>query len=263
LGALCVVREQEAPFDPDEIRSLTLLANAAAIAITNARLTASARQEAGRAAASAEREQLAAELHDHLAQTLSFLNLKTDQLQGLFVTGARDEGIRELMHMKSAIETAYAQVRTALTGLRQPPPDAADLAEKLAAAVAEFRIASGVAAQFFVADPTALALQPTAQPQILHIVREALTNVRRHAQAQQVQVRVNRSKGTATFVVEDNGRGFDPQARMGDHHMGLMIMRTRAERSGGQLLIDSAPGSGTKIVVHLPLAGQTGQKENG
>ena len=96
---------------------------------------------------------------------------------------------------------------------------------QLAACVAEFRITSGVAAQFIVADPTALALQPVAQTQILHIVREALTNIRRHAQAHHVQVHMDRSEGMATLVMEDDGRGFDPQAGMGDHHMGLMIMR--------------------------------------
>jgi two-component system nitrate/nitrite sensor histidine kinase NarX len=257
LGALCVVRDHDKSFDPEQTRSLALLANAAAIAIANARLAATARQEAARSASCAERERLAAELHDHLAQTLSFLNLKADRLQELLAAGFTAESAHELARMKAAIATAYNQVRAALAGLQQPTAVADDLAEKLTACLAEFRTTAGLAADLLVTDPTALALPPVTQIQVLHIVREALTNVRRHAQAQHVCVRIERIDDTACFTVEDDGRGFDPQAIVGDHHLGLAIMRTRAERSGGHFALVSAPGAGTKIVVHLPCGTQS------
>lgn len=253
LGALCVVREQEAPFDHDQTRSLLLLANAAAIAITNARLAVQARQEAARVAACTEREVLAAELHDHLAQTLGFLNLKADRLQALLANENLAEPASELAQMKDAIATAYAQVRMALTGLRQPPSTAADLAKKLTACVDEFRAQSGLPLALSIADSTALALPEATQTQLLHIVREALTNIRRHAQARTVRLRVERSQQLACFTLEDDGCGFDPSSERSDHHLGLTIMRTRAERSGGQLQISSTPGKGTKIEVYLPL----------
>lgn len=253
LGALCLVRDQATPFDVDQMRSLTLLANAAAIAITNARLAADARQAAAQAAACAERAQLAAELHDHLAQTLGYLNLKTDQLQTLLDTGDGMESAHMLTQIKSAITDAYSQVRTLLTGLRRPPSDAADLAEKLAECVAGFRTDTGTTIDLVITDQAALALPLVGQTQVLHIIREALTNVQRHARALHVRVCVARIGEMACFTVEDDGCGFDPCAMIGDHHLGLMIMRTRAERSGGQLLIESAPGAGTKLQLCLPL----------
>lgn len=253
LGALCLVRDKTAPFDADQMRSLMLLANAAAIAITNARLAASARQAAACAAACAERAQLAAELHDHLAQTLGYLNLKTDQLQAFLDTGDGMESAHVLTQIKSAITDAYSQVRTLLTGLRCPPSDAADLAEKLAECVAGFRTDTGTTIDLVITDQADLALPLVTQTQVLHIIREALTNVQRHARAQRVRVCVECSGEMACFTVEDDGCGFDPDAAIGDHHLGLMIMRTRAERSGGQLLIDSATGAGTKLRLRLPL----------
>jgi len=263
LGALCLVRDETAPFDTDQMRGLMLLANAAAIAITNARLAASARQAAACAAACTERAQLAAELHDHLAQTLGFLNLKSDQLQTALEAGNFTTSAAELKQIKSAITDAYTQVRTLLTGLRRPPSAAADLAEKLAECVASLHTDTGPTIELVIADQAALALPSTTQTQVLHIIREALTNVLRHAQAQRVRVCVECRGEMACFTVEDDGCGFDPDAAIGDHHLGLMIMRTRAERSGGQLLIDSAPGAGTKLHLYLPLPARVDQKGDG
>jgi two-component system nitrate/nitrite sensor histidine kinase NarX len=134
------------------------------------------------------------------------------------------------------------------------------LAEKLADCVASLRTDSGLTIDLMIIDQTALALPPATQTQILHIIREALTNVQRHAQAQRVRVCVVRKGEMAWFTVEDDGCGFDPDTTIGDHHLGLMIMRTRAERSGGQLLIASAPGAGTKLQLRLPLPTQVDQE---
>lgn len=104
-----------------------------------------------------------------------------------------------------------------------------------------------------ITDQAALALPPVTQTQVLHIVREALTNVQRHARARRARVYVECSGEMARFTVEDDGCSFDPDAAIGDHHWGLIIMRPHAERSGGQLLIDSASGAGTKLRLRLPL----------
>lgn len=262
LGALCVVRPQQAGFDPDETRALTLLANAAAIAIANARLVEAEHQQARQTAALAERERLAAELHDNLAQTLSFLNLKTDRLTEMLAAGrAADAGL-ELARMKTALNRAYGQVRAALVGLREPAaaePDresAQSLAQKLTNDVAEFRQTSGLPVDLTIADPTGLTLPDVSRRQALHIVREALANIRRHARAQQVWVQVERVNGEACFTVEDDGCGFDPAGVGGDAHLGLTIMRARVERSGGRLTVDSAPNKGTRIIAHFPLQTQ-------
>ncbi len=253
LGALCVVRGHDAPFDADETRALTLLANSAAIAIANARLIEAGRQQTERAATLAERERLAAELHDNLAQTLGLLKLKIDRVQEIVAIGSKAEADDELKRMKSIVGEAYGQVRAALIGLREPTPSNDDLIDQLSACVNDFRAASGLAAELVVADPTAPGISHTAQTQVPLIVREALINVRKHAQAQHVVVRIDRSSGEALFAVEDDGQGFDRQHEAGDGHLGMSIMRTRAERSGGQLSIDSAPGHGTRVVARFPI----------
>lgn len=251
LGALCVVRQPHQPFDANETRALTLLANSAAIAIANARLAEERRRQTEQAAISTERERLAAELHDQLAQTLSFLSLKSDRVRELIGSGETEQAALDVERMKAAIGAAYDQVRVALTGLRQPPARA-DFAARLTACVADFNDLSGAQAELIVRD--APPLTPVVQAQALHIVREALANIRRHAQAQRVSVCVERVNGSAQFTVADDGCGFDVAAVDGDQHLGLSIMRARAERCGGALKIESTPGRGATITATLPVA---------
>lgn len=256
LGALCAVRETGKPFDADETRALTLLANSAAIAIANARLVTAEQKQAAHAATLAERERLAAELHDNLAQTLSFLNLKTDRVKETVAAHDADHVGADLQHMKEAIGVAYHQVRTALVGLHEPLPSVDDFAQKLSAHLSDFREATPLEVELIIADSSAFALPPLMQTQAMHIIRESLTNVRRHARAQHVVVRVERVNDQARFAIEDDGCGFDPQAIVSDAHLGLTIMRTRAERSGGMLKVESAKGCGTKVIVMFPLRGE-------
>ncbi|MCL4298640.1 MAG: type IV pili methyl-accepting chemotaxis transducer N-terminal domain-containing protein [Anaerolineae bacterium] len=253
LGALCVIRPGDSGFDAAETRAFTLLANSAAIAIANAHLVERGRRQAEQAAALAEREGLAAELHDHLAQTLGFLNFTTDRLEELLAGGYLAAAQAELAALKPALSAAYGQVRATLVGLRQPAAASGQLlVEELAACLADFRESSKLPADLIIADPTALALPPVVQKQVLHIVREALTNIRRHAQAQQVWLWVEQVDGEASFTVADDGGGFDPLRSGGENHLGLTIMRARAERCGGRLTIDSAPGAGTKVIIYFP-----------
>jgi two-component system nitrate/nitrite sensor histidine kinase NarX len=256
---LCAIRPGYSGFDADETRAFTLLANSAAIAVANAHLVESERRQAEQAAVLAERESLAAELHDHLAQTLSFLNLQTDRLIELLAAGHMAAARIELGQLKPIITLAHTQVRTALATLREPTVTIGDLAvdgqalaEKLAACLADFRQTANLPADLIIADSIALALPPAVQKQILHIVREALTNIWRHAQAQHVWLWVEQVDGEARFTVEDDGGGFDLASSRGENHLGLTIIRARAERSGGRLVIDSAPGAGTKVSVYFP-----------
>ena len=253
LGALCVLRDPGQTFDPDETRALALLSNAAALAIANARLIESERRRAEQAAVSSERERLAADLHDHLAQTLSFLNLQIDRIKELLPVDDARGSVERLDQMKSTVGEAYEQVRSALVSLSEPQPAARDFSHRLAGSLDEIRQATGMSIELEIVDPAALELPRLAQAQALLIVREALTNVRKHAGAQHVCVRVERLDGQSRFIVEDNGCGFDPQGIQGSHHLGLRLMRARAERSGGILLVESAPGRGTRVVVGFPL----------
>ena len=254
-----ILRGSRAPFAEEEERAFSLLTNSAAIAIANAHLLESERRHAEQTAATAERERLAAELHDNLAQTLSFLNLKTDHVAKMLRDAQPAAAAAELKGIESAIDEAYAQVRAAITGLAQPSGISEDLAQQLASYVAEYRQTTGLQVELTLADTSLAGLSPLAQKQALYIVREALANVRRHAGAQAVRVQVTREDGSVKVAINDDGKGFDPQRVEGEGHLGLTIMRTRAERCGGQLSVESAPGQGTTVVARLPLDG--GEKE--
>lgn len=248
LGALCVVRPAEARFETEEQSALALLANAAAGAIVNARLVEVQRTQAQQMAAQQERERLEAELHDNLAQTLSFLSFKLDRLEELIPAGAKADSAHELAQMRMATAKAYHQVRSALIGLRTPAPEIATPAVQLAGCVEEM-YAAGLPVELQIVDEAALALPVVAQQQVIHIVREALNNAWRHAGATRATVCIERCNGTTRFTISDDGCGFDPAAVDSRAHLGLAIMRARAERSGGSLAVHSQPGSGTQVVV--------------
>ncbi|MCS6825433.1 MAG: type IV pili methyl-accepting chemotaxis transducer N-terminal domain-containing protein [Caldilinea sp.] len=253
LGALCVVRPAKVNFEPEEQAALALLANAAAVAIVNARLVEQGRAQAQQSAIQSERERLAAELHDNLAQTLSFLNLKTDQLENAIVHDAENEAVQLLAEMRGATLRAYSQVRAALAGLQAGPRATAALATDLHDCVVEMQALTGLTIELTIEDADALRLTPLAHQQALHIVREALTNAWRHAQVRQVSVRVQRIADAVHLTVRDEGCGFDPMAVDDSGHLGLTIMRARAERSGGALDVHAQPNAGTTIVATFPL----------
>lgn len=253
LGALCVVRQSAGDFDANETRALTLLANSAAVAIANARLVEQQKQQTEQAAITAERDRLAAELHDNLAQTLGFLNLKSDRVREMLGAQEIAPASEELAQMKRAIGTAYHQVRAALTGLRERPPNADNLRARLNECVTALRTSSDLGVELKITDESALALPHVTQAQAYHIVREALSNAQRHAQAQHVWVTVSRSNGTACFVIKDDGRGFDREVVDEQQHLGLNIMGTRAKRCGGTLQVKSELGKGTTITALLPV----------
>lgn len=252
LGALCVLRDTAEPFSTDEARALTLLANSAAVAIANARLIESGKLQAEQNAALAERQSLAADLHDNLAQTLGFLNLKVEHAQELLAAGKGARSAAELGGARAAINSAYLQVRAALVGLRESPPNGQDFAQRLRECV-EAQSRDRAPTVELQVQEGALLLAPVVQTQVVHIVREALANTYRHARAQHISVCATCMGGDAQFCIEDDGCGFDPQRLDSGHHLGLAIMRTRAERCGGRLEVFSAPGKGTRIAARFPL----------
>ena len=249
LGALCVARADWAEFEPAEQAAFNLLANAAAGAIVNARLAEDRRRQAEQAAVLGERERLAEELHDSLAQTLGFLNMKCDRLQEMITAGATGDAERELAQMRGATIRAYGQVRAALTGLHAPLPEADSFASQLASCIEEMAAATALPIKLVVVDEAALALPRSRNN------RRCTSFVRRCSTSGGMQLHeaacAEWEKGVTIFTVSDDGIGFDRDAVDETGHLGLAIMRERAERSGGRLTVDSAPGAGTRIVVRF------------
>jgi len=199
-----------------------------------------------------ERNLLAQELHDSIAQSLAFLNLQV-QLLRRSLAGPRTAEVSEtLSAIQSGVQESYADVRELLTHFRTRTGEG-DVELGVRSLVARFERQAGVSASVRV-DGIALPLAPDDQLQVMHILQEALSNVRKHARAKAVEVEVHRGPGYL-FVVRDDGLGFDPARApgQGDEHVGLRIMRERAERIGATIAITSAPGRGTEIALRVPM----------
>ncbi len=107
-----------------------------------------------------------------------------------------------------------------------------------------------------VADADEIQLSPEVEAQVFRIVQEALTNVRKHAQASRAWIRFERDDGLCCITIEDDGQGFDPDQATWDsqRHFGLQIMPERARNVGGSLELDSHPGKGTRVLIRVPLS---------
>ncbi len=248
IGSMCVVREPDRPFEAHDLRSLNLLGKSTAVAIENARLSADVQLQTKQEAIHIERERLRAELHDSLGQTLSYLNLKVNRAKDLVSATEGNEILSEIEEIETATSTAYGQMRIALNDLQAPlPSDNDTMYQRLIAFVDEFRRTTSLPVTMQVDKQLLSELPELVQKQALHIVREAFTNIYRHAHAAQVKFTVDREGSHICFTIEDDGIGFDPDQIDGQTHLGVSIMRARAQRCGGQLRIFSVPGQGSRL----------------
>jgi two-component system, NarL family, nitrate/nitrite sensor histidine kinase NarX len=257
IGAMCVVRDKNQPFSDEESRAFSLLANSAAVAILNARHEEEAQQRVRKFAILSERERLASELHDNLAQTLNLVNLKVSQLQNAVIEPNNEAAWNEVDAVKINVESAIEQVRMISSEMASATKHNEDeFLAQLEASVKELEEASGVSVELFGTEAPLDRLSDLAQQQLLMIIREALTNIQRHAEAEEVAIRFSNDEDRLCVTIKDNGKGFQIESVQGSHHLGLRIMRTRAERSGGTLSLTSTPGEGSLLTVCLPITEQ-------
>ncbi len=253
LGFLCVGSRTPRAFGKADQDLLGGLAAQAAIAIENARLYETVR---GMATVE-ERERLAREMHDGLAQALGFLSLKL-ALAERMGDGDPESPLRvSLAEMRKVAANAYEEVRQAIFGLRTMVSRGLGLVPTLSEYLHEFSQQAGLDVKLEVqheGDLTKFA--PEVEVQLVRIVQEALHNVRKHAGARTAWVRFGREGENILMSIEDDGVGFDPTAPPADgrRHFGLATMRERAESVGGDLTVRSLGGTGTQVVVRLPLA---------
>lgn len=253
LGNLYLTEKEGAPeFSADDEETLMRFATQAALAIENARLHRQVREMA----ITEERERIAREMHDSLAQVLGYVNTKAQAAQELLRLGQPDRAAAQIGQLAEAARAAYADVREGILGLRTSLGPGRGLLESLRDYLDRWQELSGVAVDFqAIPDDSHLPpLPPAAEVQLLRIVQEALANVRKHARATQARVRLRGTNGWLQATVEDDGIGFDPSApgRGTFPRFGLATMRERAEAVGGTLEIDSAPGRGTRVTLRIP-----------
>jgi signal transduction histidine kinase len=214
------------------------------LAVENARLY----EQAEEAAAAAERNRLARELHDAVSQTLFTASLIADVLPKLW---ARDpeEARRQLATLRRLTRGAQAEMRTLLMELRPTALLEADLETLLG------HLTQAVAARADIEVELALEPVPPIPPDVkvalYRIAQEAVNNVAKHAQADRVSIYLDGTEGTdegVSVIVRDDGQGFRVGAVTGDH-FGLQTMRERAEAIGATIEIESEPGEGTTLTV--------------
>jgi two-component system nitrate/nitrite sensor histidine kinase NarX len=155
------------------------------------------------------------------------------------------------VEVSDAIDSALAEARQAVMALR-PQLEGGSLVDVIERYVEDFGDRFGVKAEFE-GDGTPPTLPPRAQAEVLRILQEALNNVRKHADATAVRVRLMARPGLVRLEVADNGRGFEP-GQVGSDRFGLESMRERAALIGGRLAVDSTPHDGARITVELPVA---------
>lgn len=197
----------------------------------------------------AERSRLAREIHDGLAQTLGFLKLTVAQIENHVEQG-------EVGKIKPALRACHLSLREAFTDARQAIDDLRITPELgwlgwVRRAAAELEESDGIRVQTEGLD-TCGGLPAEVEVQLVRIVQEALTNVRKHASASRIWIRHRGDAGVWLLDIQDNGRGFDPRDFFGVSRHGLAGMQERAELIGANLEVQSEPGEGTLVRLRLP-----------
>jgi len=231
--------------DADE-RLIVLLAAHAAIAIENARLSERSRE----LSIVEERNRLARELHDSIAQGLFGVTLAAESAVELVARGDAAAG-EQLERVQELARGALEELRAVVFELRPASLEAEGLGQVLRKHVEVLRRVSGSAIELRVAAPPALG--PAAAGQVFRIAQEALQNALRHAAAGRIEVRLGNGGGRLALSVTDDGRGFDVSAPgVRGRRLGLTSMEERAVELGGVLAIESRPGAGTTVRLDVP-----------
>jgi two-component system nitrate/nitrite sensor histidine kinase NarX len=234
-------------FTPAQTALLETLGQLLGTAIENQRLQGRERE----LAISEERNLVAQGLHDSIAQGLNFLNLQVQMLEQSLRSANLDE-VRDIVPaLRAGVDESYQDVRELLHNFRTRLQEG-NLLSSLEAVVEKFQRQSGITVDIE-ADGEGAPFPREHQLQLLFIVQEALSNVRKHANAKRVWLRLEDGPDF-TLSIRDDGAGFDPDSlsKLSESHVGVHIMRERAQRIGAHLHLSGAPGAGAEVLLHLP-----------
>lgn len=198
-----------------------------------------------------ERIRLAREIHDGLAQTLGFLKLRLSQLQMYYEKGENDKVKQTIQQLYQIVANAYLETRTTIDQLRLSM-EHISLEDLLQETLKEFIESSGIEG-LFQYDILDAQLPGEVNAQLIRIVQEALSNVRKHSHATKVDLICYSHKNEMIIEVKDNGIGFEPQEIHNRSEYGLKGMKERAEIIGADIQIVSHLGEGTTVQIRLPV----------
>src|SRR5918998_899297 len=240
LGVMNVASSDWRSLSPEDLQLLYTVGDLLSIAVERARLFA----RSTRLGAVEERNRLAREIHDTLAQGLTAPALQLDSADALLDAGS--EGAHEpLRRALSLTRSNLDEARRSVLDLRAAPLEGRSLPEALKTLLDRWEAETGVATRFGTVNGSR-PLPPRVELALYRVCQEALTNVARHAHASRVTVRLVATPGAVRLVVRDDGDGFDPSSATDDRH-GIVGMRERVEMLGGSLRIESGPEEGASV----------------
>lgn len=219
------------------------------LALDNARLE----RENLQATLLQERQMMAAEVHDSMAQSISLVKMRMPLLVDAIHSRDDARALQYCDDVRRAATQAHAGVRGLLTQMRAPM-DPLGLAHALEVAADQFRRCSGAELDYVNELPDAVPLTADQESQVFHIVQEALSNVARHAEARHARLHLGPGPcGDVVVEIDDDGNGLPPRPGSTGLHYGLEVMGERARRLGGRLELASAQPSGTRVRLVFPL----------
>jgi two-component system, NarL family, sensor kinase len=262
LGMLNVASRDWRVLSDAELSLLTTAGALVSLTVERGRLEAAG----ARAVAAEERNRLAREIHDTIAQGLAALTMQLETADALIGTG-QDVDARLGSTVSRALTLARAtldEARGSVLDLREAPLDGRSLREALDVIAADARASGNVAISVEVTATRAAdrSPPPAIERALFRIAQQAVANALRHASARRISVRLTQAADSVTLRIEDDGDGFDAGAVPADR-FGLVGMRERARLLGGTLVIESAPGEGTAIDVRLPVTDWRGNPDGG
>ncbi|MFC1937490.1 sensor histidine kinase [Chloroflexota bacterium] len=200
-----------------------------------------------------ERRRIGREIHDGVAQSLNYINLKTRLLRDSISSGTTEGTLIELDDMRSVVKDTYEEIRQSIDQLSTEVVYL-PLVPALRGYAKQFSERNNIGVQVNIPRDFA-PLSPVAELQLFRIAQEALTNIRRHAMATLVMLNLKNTAQSVEMIIKDNGKGFiatDAEKSPVESH-GLDIIRERAQGLGGITTISSALGEGTEVKVSLPI----------
>lgn len=202
-----------------------------------------------------ERSRLSQEIHDGLVQTIGAIRLWSENAADCIQSADYPSAANAVAKIEAYARDGYTHLREEMMGLRNTITPGQDILPVIKEYMSRFQRQWGIDSQLIVTaadgSEAVLSLAPAIEIQLLRIIQEALTNVRRHSHASSVSVTFQQTQEHLHVSIEDNGRGFSPEDQTSDN-LGLKIMRERAASVGGQFQIETQHGQGTRVSVTIP-----------
>lgn len=207
-------------------------------------------------AVESERSRISRDLHDGILQTLLSLNIQLDVLRHKFPWTPEQAG-KELETLQKTVQQESAELRRMVTDLRPLRVESADMRELMLGFAERFRNEASMAVDLFIEDRN-LRLPDRICRELFQIYRESLNNIKKHAKASHVVVKLGQDEAKVSLVVDDNGRGFSFSGRYSSEELdrlrlGPISIKERTRGVGGTLTVESNPGHGARLTVEIPL----------